>query len=140
MSLPSQLDTAAVARTDEVREWAVTAARAASDKSGNDTIVLAVGAVLAITDAFVITSGANPRQVRTIVEEVELRVKQAGGPPPGRIEGLDDARWVLMDYGDFVVHVMIEEARELYALERLWGDGEVWVWEERRPAGVAAGE
>ena len=61
--------------------------------------------MLAITDAFVITSGSNPRQVRTIAEEVEEQIKRAGGPAPLRIEGLDDARWVLMDYGDFVVHV-----------------------------------
>lgn len=124
------------ASLDDVRAWAATAARAASDKQGQDTIVLAVGAVLAITDAFVITSGANPRQVRTIVEAVEEAVKLSGGPAPTRIEGLADARWVLMDYGDFVVHVMAEEARELYALERLWGDGEIWEWEERQPAGV----
>ena len=83
------------------------AARAAWAKGGEDTVILSVGTVLAITDAFVITSGSNPRQVRTITEEVEEQIKQAGGPAPLRIEGLDDARWVLMDYGDFVVHVML---------------------------------
>ncbi len=124
------------ASLDEVRSWATTAARAASDKQGRDTVVLSVGAVLAITDAFVITSGANSRQVRTIAEAVEEAVKRAGGPAPLRLEGLVDASWVLMDYGDFVVHVMAEEARELYALERLWGDGEVWPWEERRAVEV----
>ncbi len=128
------------ASLDTVRTWATTAARAASEKQGRDTVVLAVGRVLAITDAFVITSGANPRQVRTIAEAVEEQVKGVGGPAPVRIEGLDDARWVLMDYGDFVVHVLLEDAREFYALERLWGDGEVWDWDERRPAGVAAAE
>lgn len=106
------------------------AARAAWAKGGEDTIVLAVGPVLAITDAFVITSGANPRQVRTIAEEVEQKVKEAGGPGPRRVEGLDDARWVLMDYGDFVVHVLLAEARDFYALERLWGDAEQWAWED----------
>ncbi|MHB1928189.1 MAG: ribosome silencing factor [Acidimicrobiales bacterium] len=124
---------------DAVKLWAATAARAASDKQGRDTVVLAVGRVLAITDAFVITSGANPRQVHTIAEEVEERVKRAGGPSPLRIEGRDDARWVLMDYGDFVVHVLLEEARDFYALERLWGDGERWDWEEPAPA-LAIGE
>ncbi len=126
----------AAASIEDVRAWATTAARAASDKQGRDTIVLAVGEILAITDAFVITSGANPRQVRTIAEAVEEAVKLSGGPAPTRVEGLADASWVLMDYGDFVVHVMSEEARELYALERLWGDGEVWAWEERQTAGV----
>jgi ribosome-associated protein len=129
----------APASLDVVKRWATTAARAASDKQGRDTVVLAVGRVLAITDAFVITSGANPRQVHTIAEEVEGRVKRVGGPAPLRIEGMQDARWVLMDYGDFVVHVMLEEARDFYALERLWGDGERWDWEERAPA-LAIGE
>jgi ribosome-associated protein len=89
-----------------------------------------VGKVLAITDAFVITSGTNPRQVRTIAEEIEERLKLAGGPAPLRIEGLDDARWVLMDYGDFVVHVMLAEARDFYQLERLWADADHWTWDE----------
>ncbi|HLI02406.1 MAG TPA: ribosome silencing factor [Acidimicrobiales bacterium] len=115
---------------DQVRELAVEAARAASDKQGQDTVILAIGELVSITDAFVLTSGTNPRQVRTIVEEVELKVKQAGGPGPSRIEGLDDARWVLMDYGDFVVHVFLEEAREFYELERLWRDAEVWAWDD----------
>ena len=106
------------------------AARAAWTKGGEDTVILSVGQVLAITDAFVITGGSNPRQVRTIVEEVEEQVKRAGGPSPLRIEGLDDARWVLMDFGDFVVHVMLTEARDFYQLERLWADAEPWSWQE----------
>jgi ribosome-associated protein len=121
---------------DEVRDWCGVAARAAWAKGGEDTVVLSVGAVLAITDAFVITSGNNPRQVRTIAEEVEERIKAAGGPAPLRIEGLDDARWVLMDYGDFVVHVMLSEAREFYQLERLWADAEPWSWQEGEGGGV----
>ena len=115
---------------DQVRDWCGVAARAAWAKGGEDSIVLSVGSILAITDAFVITSGSNARQVRTITEEVEERVKQAGGPPPIRIEGLDDARWVLMDYGDFVVHVMLDEARDFYRLERLWADAESWPWQD----------
>ncbi len=122
------------ASLEEVRHWAVTAARAAGEKSGTDTVVLAVGSVLSITDAFVITSGANARQVRTITEEVELKVREAGGPSPRRTEGLDDATWVLMDYGDFVVHVFLDETRSFYELEGLWGDAEIWPWDERAPA------
>jgi ribosome-associated protein len=115
---------------DQVRDWCGVAARAAWAKGGEDSIILSVGSILAITDAFVITSGSNARQVRTITEEVEERVKQAGGPAPLRIEGLDDARWVLMDFGDFVVHVMLDEAREFYQLERLWADAESWPWQD----------
>ena len=103
---------------------AAVAARAADDKLGRDTVVIEVGEVLAITDFFVITSGANDRQVRTIVEEVERVVADEFGPAtkPRRIEGLDALRWVLMDYGSFVVHVFDEETRHFYDLERLWRD------------------
>ena len=98
------------------------AARAADSKLGERTVILSVGDALGITEAFVITSGGNARQVRTIADEVELQLKKAEGRAPIRIEGLDDARWVLMDYGDFLVHVFLEEAREYYDLEHLWAD------------------
>lgn len=117
---------------------AVTAARAAAGKKADDTVILAIGKVLPITDAFVITSASNDRLVRAIVEEIEAKVKAAGGPAPLRVEGLSDARWVLMDYGDVVVHVFLEEAREYYDLERLWTDAPRIPYDERTPA--AAGE
>lgn len=112
------------------------AARAADAKKGDNTVVLEVGGVLAITDAFVITSAGNDRLVRAIAEDVEEKVKESGGPAPLRIEGLDDARWVLMDYGDFVVHVFLDEVRDFYDLERLWRDAPVWDWREERAAAV----
>ena len=119
-----------VTTREQVRELVVTAAKAASDKKGEDTVVLEVGTVLAITDAFVITSGANTRLVKTIAEEVERKVDEAGGPKPLRVEGLDDARWVLMDYGDFVVHVFLDEVRRYYELERLWSDAPRLDWQQ----------
>ncbi|HUY63644.1 MAG TPA: ribosome silencing factor [Acidimicrobiales bacterium] len=112
-----------------VPEASLVAARAAAGKLCDSTVVLAMGELLGVTDAFVITSGRNIRQVRTIVDEVELKVKQAVGRAPWSIEGLHDLRWVLMDYGDFLVHVFHEEAREYYDLERLWGDAERVSWE-----------
>jgi ribosome-associated protein len=121
---------------EDVRRWCAIAANAASEKKGEDPVILAVGPLLAITDAFVITSGANVRQVRTIAEEIEEKVKAGGGPAPLRVEGLDDARWVLMDYGDFVVHVFLNEVRQFYDLERLWGDAERWTWESAMQATV----
>ena len=78
--------------------------------------------MLTIVDAFVITSASNTRAVATIAEEVEARIKAAGGGGPLRVEGLDDKRWVLLDYGDVVVHVFLLEVREYYELERLWSD------------------
>ncbi|HEX3621833.1 MAG TPA: ribosome silencing factor [Acidimicrobiales bacterium] len=115
---------------DQVREWARTAARAASAKGGDDTVILEVGAVLAITDAFVITSGRNNRQVKTIAEEVEARLKADGGIAPLRVEGLGDSQWILLDYGDLVVHVFLEETRRYYDLERLWSDAPRVAWED----------
>ena len=110
------------------------AARAADDKNGNDTVVLDVGSVLAITDHFVITSGANTRLVRTLAEEVEARITREGGPKPVRVEGLDDLRWVLLDYGGFVVHVFLDETRQYYELERLWADVPRVAWEDAAAA------
>jgi ribosome-associated protein len=104
------------------------AARTAAEKMGDGTIVLDVGPVLSITDLFVVTSASNVRLVRTIADEVEAAVKGHGGPSPSRVEGLDDARWVLLDYGDFVVHVFLDETRRYYELERLWADVDRVEW------------
>lgn len=106
----------------------ILAARSAAAKTDRPTVVLDVGEVLAITGWFVITSGGSHRQVRAIVEAVEEGVDAAGGPKPLRIEGLDEGSWVLMDYGDVVVHVMDDETRAFYDLERLWRDVPVLEW------------
>lgn len=90
--------------------------------------------MLAICDLFVLTSGRNSRQVKTIAEEVEARVKAAGGGSPLRVEGLDQAEWVLLDFGDFAVHVFLDETRRYYELERLWSDAPRVEWEQ---AGVS---
>jgi ribosome-associated protein len=102
---------------------------AAGDKEARVVVVLEVGAVLSFTGWFVICDGGNPGQVRTIAEEVEAQVSAAGGPKPLRIEGLDSLHWVLMDYGDFVVHVFLDETRAYYDLERLWSDVPRVDWE-----------
>jgi ribosome-associated protein len=118
----------AVQSQTAVPDDSLLAARAADSKLGERTVILSVGDALGITEAFVITSGGNVRQVRTIADEVELQLKKAEGRAPIRIEGLDDARWVLMDYGDFLVHVFLEEAREYYDLEHLWADAPRVAW------------
>jgi ribosome-associated protein len=117
-----------------VPEECLVAARAAEVKSGEDTAVLAMGELLGLTDAFVITSGRNSRQVKTIVDEVERQVAEVDGRKPVRVEGLDDARWVLMDYGDFLVHVFLDEARDFYDLEHLWTDAPRVDWSVGTPA------
>ena len=115
---------------DQTRAWAVAAARAADEKKAIDPVVLDVNGILAITDFFVIASASNDRLVETIVEEVEAKVKEGGGPSPLRIEGLSDRQWVLMDYGDLVVHVFLDEVRRFYDLERLWADAPRVEWAE----------
>jgi len=104
----------------QVPAAALVAARAADNKLGVDTKVLAMGELLGITEAFVITEGTNTRQVKTLVDEIEKRVKEVEGRSPLRVEGLSDAYWILMDYGDFLVHVFLDEGRRFYDLEHLW--------------------
>ncbi len=101
----------------------VTAAiEGAAEMNGRGIVALAVGEVLAITDWFVITSAPSARLVRRIADVVEEFVKAAGGSGPLRIEGLDLGQWVLMDFGEFVVHVFGDQTRSHYDLERLWSD------------------
>ena len=97
------------------------AALAAADKLAQDIIAYDVSEQLAITDAFLLCSGANDRQVRSIVDEVELRMRQAGAKLVRR-EGEREGRWVLLDYLDIVVHVQNSEERTFYGLERIWKD------------------
>jgi ribosome-associated protein len=108
---------------------AIAAAEAAADKKANEVLVLDVGDILGITEAFVVASASNSRQVKAIVDEVEEQVRVLHGSTPLSVEGLDDAGWVLMDYGDFVVHVFLDDTREFYALERLWSDAPT-IWRE----------
>lgn len=108
----------------ESRELALTAARAIDEKKGEDTVILDVGAVLAITDLFVITSAANRRLVKTLADEVEEQVFILHDRKPLRTEGLAEAQWVLLDYGDVVVHVFADDQRRFYEIERLYRDVE----------------
>ena len=107
--------------TDHATELVVIAARAASDKLASQIIAFDVSDQLAITDAFLLASAPNERQVQSIVDEIEDKLRDAGAKPIRR-EGQQQGRWVLLDYGDVVIHVQHEEERQFYALERLWRD------------------
>ncbi|WP_106400004.1 ribosome silencing factor [Actinocorallia populi] len=98
------------------------AAEAAADKLADDIIAYDVSEQLVITDAFLLCSGTNDRQVQAIVEEVERRLREEAGVRPVRREGQREGRWILLDYVDVIVHVQHEEERSFYALERLWKD------------------
>lgn len=102
-------------------ELAIAAAAAASDKFATDIVAIDVSEQLAITDVFLLCSAANDRQVRAIVDAVEERLHGMGSKPLRR-EGEAEGRWVLLDYGDIVVHVQLAEERIHYAIERLWKD------------------
>ncbi|HEY2879750.1 ribosome silencing factor [Nocardioides sp.] len=107
--------------TDHAVTLVHTAARAASDKLAQHIMAFDVSDQLAITDAFLLASATNDRQVKAIVDEIEEKLRDLGEKPIRR-EGERDGRWVLIDYGDVVVHVQHEEERQFYALERLWRD------------------
>ncbi|MBA4370699.1 MAG: ribosome silencing factor [Coriobacteriaceae bacterium] len=105
------------------REYALLAAEAAAEKKAGDIVVLGVAELLVVTDYFVIATGNTDRQVKAIADEVVERLKTAGLRPVG-IEGEREARWILVDFIDVVVHVFRPEQREFYRLEKLWSDAE----------------
>ncbi|MFO7548698.1 MAG: ribosome silencing factor [Acidimicrobiia bacterium] len=107
---------------------ALAAADAMSEKKGLDILLLDVGDLITITDVFVIATGTSRPHVQTLAEEVEKRLKESGRPPL-RSEGRREAEWVLIDFGDVIVHVFQPEHRDFYGLERLWGDAPVIEWE-----------
>ncbi|HEX2031925.1 MAG TPA: ribosome silencing factor [Actinomycetota bacterium] len=111
-------------------QLAAVAAGAASAKQARDVVVLDVRDLIAITDYFVIASGTSDRQVRTIAEEIESALRREGLKPVRR-EGMEDARWVLLDFVDLVAHVFQQDDRDYYSLERLWGDAPRLAWEAR---------
>ncbi len=97
----------------------IAAAQAAESKKALDIRVLDLREVSSFTDHFVVCSGSNARQIQAICDEIEEQLKQRGERPIG-IEGYDKAEWVLVDYGDFIVHIFSAAARQFYDLERLW--------------------
>jgi ribosome-associated protein len=108
---------------DRARELALAAAQAAADKKADDIVIIDVGDQLVITDAFLIASAPNERQVQAIVDAIEESLLQLPEKAkPVRREGERAGRWVLLDYIDIVVHVQHSEEREYYALDRLWKD------------------
>jgi ribosome-associated protein len=106
---------------DSTRHLVNVAATAAADKLGVNPVAILVGERLVYSDVFLIVSADSQRQVQAIVNAVIDEVVAAGGSRP-RVEGREELSWVLLDFGDFVLHVQLDEQREFYALERLWAD------------------
>ncbi len=107
--------------TDHAVTLVKTAALAAADKLAQQIVAFDVSEQLAITDAFLLASAGNDRQVRAIVDEIEDKLREIDAKPIRR-EGHKEGRWVLLDYGDVVIHVQHDEERAFYSLERLWRD------------------
>lgn len=107
--------------TPHAIELVIAAAEACAEKQATQTVAYDVSQVVGITDAYVLASASNDRQVKAIVDEVEERLRELGAKPVRR-EGDREARWVLLDYIDIVVHVQHAEERAYYRLEGLWKD------------------
>lgn len=111
------------------------AADALAEKKGFDIVLLDVADLITITDVFVIATGSSRRHVRTLAENVREKLAELGRKQH-RSEGLREGEWVLLDYGDVVVHILQSEPRDFYGLERLWGDAPRVSWE---PAAISEG-
>ena len=116
---PSVRSKSQPAAADILDERVMGALHAASEKKAIDPVVLDLREIASFTDYFVIVSGANERQVQAISDEIYEQLKKAGHAA-ARVEGYKTAEWILLDYGDFVVHVFEQKARKFYDLERLW--------------------
>jgi ribosome-associated protein len=114
-----QTGTTTAAEPAELDDRILMALNAAGEKKAVEIVVLDLREIASFTDYFVICSGTNERQVQAISDEVVETLKKAGSPV-ARVEGYKTAEWILLDYGDFVVHIFAEKARTFYDLERLW--------------------
>ncbi|OAP86783.1 ribosome silencing factor RsfS [Peptidiphaga gingivicola] len=110
-----------MAASEETLEWARIAAQAAAELKATTIAAIDVSERLVLTEVFLVVSGSSDRQVRSLVDAMDEALLKAGVRRKRR-EGFDEAHWVLVDYGDLVVHVQQDEDREFYALERLWAD------------------
>ena len=108
--------------TDPIQQRVRTAVQAAVDKKAFDLAVLSVGELTSIADFFVLCSANTERQTQAIADSVMEKVRARESVKPLLVEGSTPGRWILIDYGDFIVHVFTEECRRYYWLERLWGD------------------
>jgi ribosome-associated protein len=107
---------------DPIQSRVRTAVSAALDKKAFDLDVLAVNEVTSIADYFVLCSANSERQTQAIADSVQAKVREHEGVKPLLVEGTTPGRWILIDFGDFIVHIFTEDCRRYYGLERLWGD------------------
>jgi ribosome-associated protein len=123
-------------RGDAGLHRALVAARVAEENRGRDIVVLDMRHLTAMFDYFVLASGTSRRQLHAMSEEIDHALEQGLGDRRLGIEGYEESRWILLDYGDVVIHLFEPETREYYALEQLWGHAKRVPFEPRRPEGL----
>jgi ribosome-associated protein len=111
------------------RQLALLAAEVCDDKKAKQIVVLDVRKITSISDYFIVCSTSNERQARAIAEEMRMKLKEMGKREMG-VEGMEDARWVLQDFGDIVLHIFHESQREFYDIEGLWADAKQVRWKK----------
>ena len=132
MTTPSQTNPAQKPAT--ARELATTAARAADSKGATEIVILDVAPVMGICELFVILTAANTPMVKAVTDEIQQRISEDCNQNPRSIEGADGRRWVLLDYGDVVIHIFLAEDREFSRLERLYADSAQQDWQLGTPS------
>jgi ribosome-associated protein len=106
----------------ESKELAILSARAMDQRKGSKITILKVEDLSTLTDYFVVGTGSSRVQTQAMADNIEDEIKKAAGLRPSRIEGLQEGRWILMDYGQVIIHIFLEDERNFYNLERLWAD------------------
>ncbi|MEW6493959.1 MAG: ribosome silencing factor [Cyanobacteriota bacterium] len=131
--MPSTLVSTNTQKPDLSRELALTMAQAADDRKGEDITILRVAEVSYLADYFVIVTGFSRAQVRAIAQAIEEKVEKEYLRQPLRVEGKGESNWILQDYGEIIVHILLPQEREFYNLEAFWGHAEQIEFQASQP-------
>ena len=133
VKMPSTLIATGAQKPNMSQELAWTVAQAADDRKGDDILILQVGEVSYLADYFVIVTGFSRVQVRAISKSIEHKVETVWGRLPLRVEGQGEGSWILQDYGEVIVHILLPQEREFYNLEAFWGHAEQIEFQASQP-------
>ena len=133
IKVPSTLFATSTQKQDKSRELALTIAEAADDRKGGDIVILRVADVSYLSDYFVIVTGFSKVQVRAISQSIQQKVESVHQQLPLRTEGYAEGSWVLQDYGDAIVHILLPQEREFYNLEAFWGHAQQLEFQPSQP-------
>ena len=133
LKMPSTLVSTSTEQQDLSRGLALTIAEAADDRKGGDIIILSVSEVSYLADYFVIVTGFSRAQVRAISQAIEEKVDKEWQRPPLRVEGQSESSWILQDFGEVIVHILLPQEREFYNLEAFWGHAEQIEFQASQP-------